>query len=49
MRQRGGKLQSTTGDHRVVITKLDSDIVAAALSIRQVTGAPIKFTGTGEN
>ena len=34
----------------VVITKLDGDTRGgAALSIRQVTGAPIKFTGTGEN
>lgn len=33
----------------VVITKLDGDTRGgAALSIRQVTGAPIKFTGTGE-
>ena len=34
----------------VVITKLDGDTRGgAALSIRQVTGAPIKFTGTGKN
>lgn len=33
----------------VIITKLDGDTRGgAALSIRQVTGAPIKFTGTGE-
>lgn len=33
----------------VVITKLDGDTRGgAALSIRSVTGAPIKFTGTGE-
>ncbi len=33
----------------VVITKLDGDTRGgAALSIRAVTGAPIKFTGTGE-
>lgn len=33
----------------VIITKLDGDTRGgAALSIRSVTGAPIKFTGTGE-
>ncbi|MBO1308516.1 signal recognition particle protein [Enterococcus sp. 669A] len=33
----------------VIITKLDGDTRGgAALSIRQVTGAPIKFVGTGE-
>lgn len=33
----------------VIITKLDGDTRGgAALSIRQVTGAPIKFTGIGE-
>ena len=33
----------------VVITKLGRGYSwGAALSIRQVTGAPIKFTGTGE-
>ncbi len=33
----------------VIITKLDSDTRGgAALSVRQVTGKPIKFSGTGE-
>lgn len=33
----------------VIITKLDGDTRGgAALSIRSITGAPIKFTGTGE-
>ncbi|KFN92628.1 signal recognition particle subunit [Tetragenococcus muriaticus PMC-11-5] len=37
------------GTSGVVITKLDGDTRGgAALSIRSVTGAPIKFTGTGE-
>ena len=37
------------GNTGVVITKLDGDTRGgAALSIRSVTGAPIKFTGTGE-
>ncbi|MFV0558970.1 MAG: signal recognition particle protein [Enterococcus sp.] len=40
---------SQLGITGVVITKLDGDTRGgAALSIRQVTGAPIKFTGTGE-
>lgn len=34
----------------VVITKLDGDTRGgAALSIRSVTGAPIKFIGSGKN
>ncbi len=33
----------------VIITKLDGDTRGgAALSIREITGKPIKFTGTGE-
>lgn len=33
----------------VIITKFDSDTRGgAALSVKQITGAPIKFTGTGE-
>ena len=32
----------------VVITKMDGDTRGAALSIRAVTGAPIKFVGSGE-
>jgi signal recognition particle subunit SRP54 len=40
------KLLALTG---VVLTKMDGDARGgAALSIRQVTGAPIKFLGTGE-
>jgi signal recognition particle subunit SRP54 len=35
--------------HGVVLTKLDGDTRGgAAMSIRAVTGAPVKFTGTGE-
>ncbi|MBM9833555.1 signal recognition particle protein, partial [Enterococcus faecalis] len=33
----------------VVLTKIDGDTRGgAALSVRQITGQPIKFTGTGE-
>ena len=32
----------------VVITKMDGDTRGAALSIRAVTSAPIKFVGSGE-
>jgi signal recognition particle subunit SRP54 len=40
------KLLALTG---VILTKMDGDARGgAALSIRQVTGAPIKFLGTGE-
>ena len=41
----GGKLPLTG----VILTKLDGDTRGgAALSVRQVTGKPIKFSGTGE-
>ncbi len=34
----------------VILTKIDGDTRGgAALSVRQITGKPIKFTGTGEN
>ena len=34
---------------RVILTKIDGDTRGgAALSVRQITGKPIKFTGTGE-
>lgn len=43
------KFNEDLGVTGVIITKLDGDTRGgAALSIRQVTGAPIKFTGTGE-
>ena len=33
----------------VILTKIDGDTRGgAALSVRQITGKPIKFTGTGE-
>ena len=39
----------TLGIAGVIITKLDGDTRGgAALSIRAVTGKPIKFAGTGE-
>ena len=39
----------TLGIDGVILTKLDGDTRGgAALSVRAVTGAPIKFTGTGE-
>jgi len=43
------KFNEDLGITGVIITKLDGDTRGgAALSIRQVTGAPIKFSGTGE-
>jgi signal recognition particle GTPase len=33
-----------------ILTKMDAmRVVDAALSIKQVTGQPVKFVGTGEN
>jgi signal recognition particle subunit SRP54 len=44
-----GEFNARVGVTGVVLTKLDGDARGgAALSIRQVTGAPIKFIGVGE-
>ena len=44
-----GQFHETIGVTGVVLTKLDGDARGgAALSIRHVTGVPIKFVGTGE-
>ena len=43
------KFNETLGIDGVILTKLDGDTRGgAALSVRQVTGKPIKFAGTGE-
>lgn len=45
----GGGTENGNGLTGVVLTKLDSDTRGgAALSVRAVTGCPIKFTGAGE-
>lgn len=44
-----GKFNETLGIDGVILTKLDGDTRGgAALSVRAVTGKPIKFVGTGE-
>ena len=40
-------LQRPPHHHRAILTKMDGDALGS-LSIRHVTGAPIKFLGTGE-
>ncbi|HEV2386183.1 MAG TPA: signal recognition particle protein [Candidatus Acidoferrales bacterium] len=45
----GGEFHRRVGLSGVVLTKLDGDARGgAALSIRKVTGAPVKFVGVGE-
>lgn len=45
----GSTAESVSGLTGVILTKLDSDTRGgAALSVRAVTGCPIKFTGSGE-
>jgi len=48
-RQRRQELLRSGEPHRVVLTRMDGDARGgAALSMRAVTGKPIKFVGTGE-
>ena len=45
----GRGIPQAAGHHGVILTKLDGDARGgAALSIRKVTGAPVKFVGVGE-